>query len=339
MQTKDVEWKDTRIFQPTPIQFILLADLGKPLHALDGSSFISSNIESCAMNHEYAIHVLKLPVNFSMESLRANYKRMALLLHPDRRVLDVESANQLFSILTDSYKFLKIELDGGSSSSNDADWMVMRSHADQHNVSVPEERSSGRSGSGSDFNIDSFNTTFSDTRLGDENDRGYSSWMARLTPDAAAVKQRRKQEDERERVSRTSHDSLTFQEPEGLPSSTSIPHSELGISRVRDFGRHADVGGKRGDLAYTDYVVAHMTASCLIDPEIVRARPQFNNIEEYERARGASESSSITSEEKAAISRREAMAATREDRRMNALRNRDELVSRHHAKIHMNALT
>lgn len=275
---------------------------------------------------------MKLPATFDIHLLRTNYKKMALLLHPDRHTLDKESANKLFSILTDSYKYLKTELDGGVTST-ETDWMTLKHEADQRSdTHVPA--TAGTAG----FNIDHFNTKFSDTRLGDENDRGYSSWMQRLTPDAAAVQQKRRQQEGRQKAAQSAHDSVVALEPEALPSSTSVPHSELGTGRVRDFSRPADMLGRRSSQGYTDYKVAHMTASCLIDPEIVRARQQFNNIEEYERARSESASNSMTADERSAIARHEAALASREDHRLRTLRSRDELVSRHHAKIHMHAL-
>lgn len=290
--------------------------------------------EAGVMDHAYAIHVLKLPPTYTLEQLRTNYKRMALLLHPDRRTLDSESANHLFSILTDSYKLLKAELDGGSSSSHDADWMTMRSAA--VGTPVGPTPSDPKHGGGCCFNIDGFNTRFSESRLGDENDRGYSSWMQRLTPDAAAGQQKRRQQEDRQKAADTNARALVVQEPEALPSSTTVPHSELGTGRVRDFGRQADVVGR---LGYTDYKVAHMTASCLIDPEVVRTRQHFNNMEEYERARSESAANAITVEEAAAIARSDALSATREDRRLKALQVRDDLVSRHHARIHAGVLT
>lgn len=282
------------------------------------------------MDHDYAVHVLKLPLQFSLEQLRTNYKRMALLLHPDRRTLDTASANQMFSVLTDSYKLLKAELDGDHQK-QDADWLVMKGDADHHMTN--SHRSSKIDPS--KFNIAGFNSSFTDNRLGEDNDRGYSSWMQRLSPDAAASHQKRRQEDERTRAQANAQNALMVHEPEALPSPTSIPHSDLGTGRIKDFGRQTDVMGRRMDLGFTDYKVAHMTASCLIDPEIVRARQQFNNIEEYERARSDTSSASITPQERDAMARAEAMAASKEDRRLNALRNRDELVSRHHAKLNM----
>lgn len=279
------------------------------------------------MNHEYAIHVLKLPDKFSAEQLRANYKRMALLLHPDRRTLDKESANSLFSILTESYKLLKAEGDGSS----DADWMTLRAQADNRDNDRNQDRiRQPQNVSSSSFNIDGFNSKFSESRLEDDNDRGYTSWMQRLSPDAAAAQQKRQQDAVRNRSRKEEDASLALREPEALPSSTTIPHSELGSGRVKDFGRStSDVAG----LSYTDYKVAHMSASCLIDPETVKARHQFDTIEEFERSRCTSHSASMTPIEKAAIARNESVLASREDRRLNALQRRDDLVARHHATL------
>lgn len=283
------------------------------------------------MDHAYAIHVLKLPDSFTPNELRTNYKRMALLLHPDRRTLDTLSANQLFGILTESYKFLKGE--GNTKANIDPDWLTLRSQADHRGGAQDNHDATGM---GTSFNIDGFNANFSDTRLGDENDRGYSSWMQRLSPDAAAVKQKRRQEEDRTKAA-ASNSSLAMREPEALPSSTSVPHSELGVGRVKDFGRPVDVVGKRVNLGYTDYKVAHMSASCLIDPEIVQTRHQFSTIEEFERARSLCSSTTMTPQEQATISRNQAILDTREDRRLASLRSRDDIVSKHHAK-HTNLL-
>lgn len=279
------------------------------------------------MDHDYAVHVLNLPQSFSIDQLRCNYKKMALLLHPDRRTLDTDSANRLFSILTDSYKFLRSETEHSPSPANDADWLTMRSDSDQRHSRKPDSHDAQPE---ANFNIDGFNHRFSDTRLGDENDRGYSSWMQRLSPDDAAAKQKIRVTQDRSR-------SLVCSEPEALPSASSVPHSELGLGRVRDFGRHVEVAGHR-NLGYTDYKIAHMTASCLIDPEIVSSRQQFDSVEDYESARSLSAAASMTPLEKASIARHEAAIAGREGRRLTALKNRDELISTHHVKINRSLL-
>lgn len=307
------------------------------------------------MDQDYALHVLRLPKTYTMGELRANYKKMALVLHPDRHTLDKESANQLFSILTDSYKLLKSMLEGGSTSAHDADWNTLRSGSVRaSDEQGPQERGHGHSQTQTQtrgrprdlgeaqappapsgkFNISTFNDKFVDTRLGDENDRGYSNWMQRLTPDQAAERQKKNLLDDRRRAAENSKDSMTVYEPQALPSSTSIPHSELGVSRVQDFGRHQD----RTNTGYTDYKIAHMTSSCLIDPEIVRSRRQFNTIAEFEQARSESESGVMTSDERAYNARQEQRATTKESSRMDAMRARDEVVAKHHAKIHQFAI-
>lgn len=288
----------------------------------------------CAMDRDYALHVLKLPSSHNMEQLRTNYKRMALLLHPDRGHLDKEKANLMFSLLTDSYKKLKTDLEGGATSRNDADWKCMKTESDRFE-DTHRESTSGDDQFG--FNIDKFNTKFSNTRLGDENDRGYTSWMGKISPDAAPAIQRQRQEASRRRAAETSSSAIIVDEPEALPASTSIAHSDLGGSRVRDFGKPLD-GSRRTILAYTDYKVAHMTASCLIDPETVRARTQFDSLEQFEIARGESANSAMTQHEKAANERHALRTVSKETSRMESLRTRDDLVSRHHANVHALAI-
>lgn len=307
--------------------------------------FISIGLLEGAMDLDYALHVLKLPKVYDMAQLRTHYKRMALVLHPDRHTLDKDSANQLFSILTDSYKMLKVALEGGSSSSNDSDWRTLRTQADATmTLERRDERPSNRSRThtssapapapGSKFNVNAFNDKFVDTRLGDENDRGYSGWMQRLSPEAARERQKKMQQEDRKKAAEEANDALVAHEPQALPSSTTIAHSELGVSRVQDFGKRND----GANLPYTDYKIAHMTSSCLIDPEVVRARRQFNTVEEYEHARSESSAGVMTSAEQASIERQERHASTRESNRVDAMRQRDEVVARHHAKIHQHAL-
>lgn len=304
------------------------------------------------MDIDYALHVLRLPKTYNIGQLRANYKKMAMVLHPDRHTLDKESANELFSILTISYKLLKTRLEGGSapSSTEDADWRTLRagSAATREAEAEEEERQKeGRKGGGRDsrstgafsmpsgkFNVATFNDKFVDTRLGDENDRGYSNWMQRVSPEVAGERQKKNQHEDRRRAAQDSRDAIEASEPQALPSSTSVPHSELGVSRVQDFGRQQD----RANLAYTDYKIAHMTSSCLIDPEVVRSRRQFTSIAEFEQARSESESGIMTAAEKASMERQESRANDREMSRRDAMRKRDEVVANHHAKIHQLAI-
>lgn len=289
---------------------------------------------------EYALHVLNLPHTYTWEQLRINYKRIALQLHPDKCSLDATQANQLFHVLTESYKVLKAALNHSTDQRDpDADWMTLRGRA---HVFTSQEQSrqldkhAGSVGTDGSFDVDKFNARFSETRLGDENDRGYSDWMRRLSPEAAAERQITHRVEERRRAAEDRHTAIVSSVPEAMPSRTTLPHSELGVARVKDFGRHvADViGGKRGVLNYTDYKVAHMTAPCLIDPETVRARREFHSLEEYELARSDAASLTLTPQEKAQLERFDAQVAAREQRRLVAVRSRDDLVARHHAINH-----
>ncbi|MEW5315180.1 MAG: hypothetical protein WDW38_006626 [Sanguina aurantia] len=169
------------------------------------------------------------------------------------------------------------------------------------------------------FNVATFNDKFVDTRLGDGFHR---------------ERQKKNQHEDRRRAAQDSRDAIEASEPQALPSSTSVPHSELGVSRVQDFGRQQD----RANLAYTDYKIAHMTSSCLIDPEVVRSRRQFTSIAEFEQARSESESGIMTAAEKASMERQESRANDREMSRRDAMRKRDEVVANHHAKIHQLAI-
>ncbi|GAX84502.1 hypothetical protein CEUSTIGMA_g11922.t1 [Chlamydomonas eustigma] len=187
--------------------------------------------------------VLNLPKNgFTIEQLRYNYKSLARQLHPDKRTMSEAEATHLFQILTDAYRKLVRELEDGQPG---RDFAELREAA---RASTRKDGMSGGGMRGNGFDVDKFNTVFSEHRTPDPViDGGYGRWMEQTDPGDAESRARSNALVVRRRDG---------QEPEAASIRACVPFSEIGVDVVSDYSR-TDALGKA--LLYTDYRIAHST--------------------------------------------------------------------------------
>lgn len=235
--------------------------------------------------------ILEVPKNFTIEQLRSQYKKIALSVHPDK---SPGKSDYMFKIVTRCYKMLLEELNNRSS---DKQFTELKSAFKKHQEVEGNYRNTNMESEGhrisrerERFNVDRFNQVFDDNRVKDFTDIGYEEWMERNQVKEAPslgkniTKERFNEQFEKyadEIKDRNNKYIIKYKEPEPLLMSKKLNFIELGTDKIDDFS-----GENRSNrnLNYMDYKIAHSTTR-LVDPNIVKQRKEFKNINEYERER------------------------------------------------------
>jgi curved DNA-binding protein CbpA len=278
--------------------------------------------------------VLCLGKNFTLEELRANYKRLALQLHPDKCRLDPSTSNEVFKVLTLSYKALLKELESRAA---DKTFMELKSgYVGQQNGN---DRNNGSGGSGTapihsggtappdhgkKFNVERFNAVFSQNKMQSAEDAGYQEWMEKnepgRPPSSAPVASNNE---------RSKKDVVIYKEPEAVLAVRGLSFHELGADGINDFSKPQTMG--RHAIQFTDYKLAHTTDK-LVHEDEVEQRRAYKNVQEVEAERAALRYV-MSSKEMDAYQEYLREREAREERRAQALRRYDEEAERHSQRV------
>lgn len=279
--------------------------------------------------------VLRLPRNFTLEQLRANYKRLALQLHPDKNIVSTEHASEIFKILTVSYKQLMHEYHARQS---DRPFHELRSAAQQQQHEPP---SPTRGGSGAEsveaqkarhrltddlfasgdgrFDASKFNQFFAENKVADPTqDTGYGEWLKSESPvDRPAMSGG---QDGRRRPPKECKSLMLHVDALALGKSR-LTFSEMGVDGVDDFSiPHVS----RKGVGATDLRVAYSARDEdeAEDEAAAAVRREYKNVDELERDRAAI-SYSMNDADAHAYEQYKEWQATRESRQQSHIRHRD----------------
>lgn len=273
--------------------------------------------------------LLNVPRNFTLEQLRAQYKRIALQVHPDKG-----GSDELFQLVTHAYKKLlkyyhrKIEKDY-----HDLKEEFKQFSEKQPTGPAPVQSSFQEDG----MTRDKFNTLFEEQRLKNAYDEGYGERMAqssgtRESVDVPSVlksfkiKQFNKEFD-KQAIPKENKKLMVYRPPEPVQTAKQLAYSELGVDRIKDYsGENESL--KR--LNYMDYMKAHSTTR-LIDPNIVNQRTEYRSVDELESARAKNER--LTPAEERALAKQEQRAMEAEKRRQETILRQEKLVAEQYMRI------
>jgi len=286
--------------------------------------------------------VLGLDKNFEWEDLKASYKRLAKLVHPDKGGSEIlfNTVTECFRMLAHEYKAREekshIELRNGAMNYFED---MQRSSSSQRppasmvNMNTDEDTASF---------IDRFNRTFEKNRMEDDDGSsiGYGAKMAassKVREDFSIPRVLKKYD---ANAFNKVFDAVTlpqtkevvkYVEPEPLPLAKKIQYTELGKGATDDFSSTQEGEGRR-TLQYTDYMKAYTTTR-LVDPRAVQERQTYRNVDEYEVARTEATTSAATQEEIAWRRRKEKEAEAAERDRLARLKQRDTRTALHFERV------
>lgn len=293
--------------------------------------------------------MLQLSKQFTLEQLKANYKRLALQLHPDK---NNPTTTVMFQILTNCYKTLLKEWklkqtekphhdlrdgsrtflqeqqqrpmmrtdfmeDASGSGSHSHSKSPFPSQSPSQSQPKPQSRAMPNV-SGNNFDVGKFNRVFEGNRVQDAYQEGYEAWLRQQEEDAAAAAR-----------NKNTH-IIAYKTPQALPAAkNSLSYYELGIERVTN---HSADNLTQKQIQYMDLVAAH-TTDRLIDPDHVKQRREYRTIQELENDR-ANASFQMTEKEARSLKRSQIKEEKEEQARMQRLSAYDRVTQDVYERAH-----
>jgi hypothetical protein len=214
----------------------------------------------------------------TIEEIKASYKKKVLKYHPDRG-----GDPGVFSIIEKSYKQLTHQ-------KQDTNYYEKKINQDVKKVEydASDNNMQNKYIDKDNFNINKFNTIFSENSIDDINDDGYGHIMSNEAADIEKDKTQQpcsnfslnsfNDEFHNKKQQNKSNDIVEYKEPEPLISNT-LGYSDLGGGKLSDYSNDAN-----SSFQYTDYKKAHITDNTLIDPSNVKYK-EFKNVNDLKMAR------------------------------------------------------
>jgi len=114
--------------------------------------------------------VLDLPKKFTEDQLKASYKKLALIYHPDRprgSHTHFQVIMHCYNILSEEYKLREEDKQYVELKNNSADFIEQQHHTNKRNVNI----------SNSSFNINTFNKLYTNNKIESPYDTGHDVWF------------------------------------------------------------------------------------------------------------------------------------------------------------------
>ena len=258
--------------------------------------------------------MLGVPKNFTPDQLRNAFKKMALVMHPDKQ----GGNDYMFKMLTACYKHLVKEYNKRVHDKQFNELKAASQQFKQDYVPIDDPKKS--------FNINKFNKIFEENQLPDAHkDTGYVDWLKTGDENQSAPKFKGKftlnafnQQFEKS-VAEPSKHLVKYKEPEPMFAGKKIQYTELGIDKIDDFS--ADNLSKK-QLNYMDLKIAH-TTSRIVDPKTVSERKLYKSINDIEADR-ANVQYHMSDKELEAYQKRKKLEEIREKQRVSNLSAYDQ---------------
>lgn len=275
--------------------------------------------------------MLKISRNYTLEELRAAYKKIALSVHPDKG-----GSDYLFQLVTLCYKALAKEY---HKRAGDRQYHELKSQFKQYQVSpnpVPTNPMDNQR-----FDLEKFNQVFSTHKIQQPTDIGYDDFLKKGPTTEVEPKnifQNTKFSNDRfnkvfEKVTTQTQEKnkyiVKYKEPEALPASKKIAFTEIGTENVDDWSGDNTT---RKSLNFMDLKIAHTTQR-IVDPKTVGTRKEFKTIDEYEADRG-NISYSMDEEERIYQAKKKKLEELKEQARLQRAMKQDQMAFDQYKRVH-----
>ncbi len=289
--------------------------------------YLEREIKKFEANYNpYEILGLSSKTNDDREIKKA-YKRMALKYHPDKVG---DKYKDQFQLITQAYVYLLNKLEEEKTIKEKTTREVKHS---KYRDDINEDGIENIYISKDKFDINKFNEIFEKYQVPEESNEGYGHLYEEemLEDNSNIFSSNFNKEifnatfDDIKKNKKTSTDLISINTPEALDSNK-LGFTELGSGRSKDFSG-------RSSVQYTDYKRAHLDENVLIDPNNVKQRKEYRNVDQLKSDRENPNNLVYSVEDTLREQAYERMRAEKEAKRLEKLRERDQMMESHYNKM------
>ena len=231
-----------------------------------------SNIENIDY---YKVYGYKKNQKIDINDLKQKFKTYAMQTHPDRN----NGNSRNFKLIKMGYEKIMEDIE---TKKEEKQFNMLKNNS--VDFLQNQKRNQNTKFNKDNFDLNNFNTVYSENKIEDVNDSGYSDWIKNNSYDSEDIPKNNKLSGNMGQFNRIFDSTVTvnngsvqkYQDPKTLFMNNYNNCSELGVDKVDNYT------GETKSIKFTDYKEAH-TTSKLIDTNT--KYKQYRNISELESAR------------------------------------------------------
>jgi curved DNA-binding protein CbpA len=212
-----------------------------------------------------------------INDLKQKFKKFAIQTHPDRN----NGNNRNFNIINTGYKKI---MDDIELKKEDKQFNILKNNSVDYLQNQNQNQNTNTKFNKDNFNLNNFNTIYSENKIENVNDNGYSDWITDNPYDSEEIKKNDKLGGNMGQFNRIFDSTVNvnnseiqkYRDPQKLFMNNYNNCSELGVDKIDNYT------GETKSIKFTDYKEAH-TTSKLIDTNI--KYKEYKNISDLESSR------------------------------------------------------
>lgn len=303
-----------------------------------------------------ALRLFNLQGNYTLDDLKAAYKKLAMKTHPDKPTGNAEQfqlVTKCYLSLLEKYKARESDRPFNELKTGSQAYLEDQAKSRMMNKDFTSSKRGSASGGSSGvvdkdkFDLKLFNKIYEQNKLWDSNDDGYGNWFSNDASEEAPIELFGNKfnlnvfnstfEDYKERLTAQTGAIQEYNEPRELVSySGGFTDIDQDARKVEDFSKPspaAPSGKSSGrELGYTDLKTAYTSRGAFIDPNKVEFKT-YKNVEELKKDRG-NVRYDMTPEEMRIYQMKLNKQEEEEERRMALIRERDNQIATTYSRTH-----
>lgn len=301
-----------------------------------------------------ALRLFNIQENYTLDDLKAAYKKLAMKTHPDKPTGNAEQfqlVTKCYLSLLEKYKARENDRPFNELKQDSQSYLEDQAKLRMMNKNFTSSKMGGSNTSGcvvdkDKFDLKLFNKIYEQNKLWDSNDDGYGNWFSSDASEEAPTELFGNKfnlnvfnstfEDYKERLTAQTGAIQEYNEPRELVSySGGFTDIDQDARRIEDFSKPSPVApnGKSGrELGYTDLKTAYTSRGAFIDPNKVEYKT-YKNVEELKKDRG-NVRYDMTPEEMRIYQMKLHKQEQEEARRQALIRDRDNQIATTYSRTH-----
>ena len=311
-----------------------------------------------------ALKLFNLDKNYTLDDLKASYKKLAMKTHPDKAGGNVEK----FQLVTKCYMSLLEKYKNRESDRNFNDLRVgsknyIEEQKKNNSMNKAFVNGNGRNGGYGEnsrnnendnnryntpkvekdrFDAKLFNKIYEDNKLWESGDDGYGDWFkSEETEEPTEIFGNKFNlnvfnttfENYKDKATKDNGAIQEYKDPQELVScATGFTDIDIYARKINDFSKALPTGKSKNDLAYTDLKTAYTSRGAFIDPSKVKYKT-YNSIDDLKKDR-SNVKYDMTPEQMRDYEMKKRREIEEEEKRQELIRQRDNVISSTYTKNH-----